>query len=179
MDIIIFITFMILYVSCFCGPNFSISSFCHLYHLHVLSVSPSCTCINIILISIHIIILSIIFIAFDFCYVSNATVLQRSHCKRLSAILKFRQLCLFQSIAVLPDDDDDDVRRRCIFQPSSFILQNLSAPHRRGRPKQIWASEVYRIAVEIAEGFDMLGDLLRDVAKWRSKVRAFCFLPPG
>ena len=57
-DIIIFITFMILYVSCFCGPNFSISSFCHLYHLHVLS--PSCTCINIILISIHIKIFSIL-----------------------------------------------------------------------------------------------------------------------
>ena len=70
-DIIIFITFMILYVSCFCGPNFSISSFCHLYHLHVLS--PSCTRINIILISIHIKIFSIIFIAFGFCYVSNAT----------------------------------------------------------------------------------------------------------
>ena len=59
---------------------------------------------------------------------SNATVLQRTHCKRLSAILGFRQLCLFQSIAVLPDDD---VRRRCIFQPSSFILQNLSAPRRQ------------------------------------------------
>ena len=108
--------------------------------------------------------------------VSNATVLQRSHCKRLSAILRFRQLCLFQSIAVLPDDD---VRRRCIFQPNSFILQNLSAPRRRGRPKQIWACEVYRTAVEIAEGVDMLGDLVRDAAKWRPKVRAFCFLPPG
>ena len=81
----------------------------------------------------------------------------------------------FQLI-VLPDGD---VRRRCIFQPSSFILQNQSAPRRRGRPKQIWASEVYRMAVEIAEGVVMLGDLLRDAAKWRSKVRAFCFLPPG
>ena len=61
---------------------------------------------------------------------------------------------------------DDDVRRRCIFQPSSFILQNLLPPR-------------CRMAVEIAEAFDMLGDLLRDAAKWRSKVRAFCFLPPG
>ena len=95
--------------------------------------------------------------------ISNATVLQRSHCKRLSAILKFRQLCLFQSIAVLPDDD---VRRRCIFQPSSFILINQSAPRLRGRPKQIWASEVYRMAVEIAEAFHMLGDLLRDARKF-------------
>jgi len=84
--------------------------------------------------------------------ISNATVLQRNHCKRLSDILKFRQLCLFQFIAVLPDDD---VRRPCIVQRSSFILQNQSAPHRLGRPKQIWVSEVYRMAVEIAEGFDM------------------------
>ena len=88
--------------------------------------------------------------------ISNATVLQRNHCKRLSDILKFRQLCLFQFIAVLPDDD---VRRPCIVQRSSFILQNLSAPRRLGRPKQIWVSEVYRMAVEIAEGFDMWGDL--------------------
>jgi len=44
--------------------------------------------------------------------ISNATVLQKNHWKRLSAILKFRQLSLFQSHGVLPDDD---VRRRCIF----------------------------------------------------------------
>ena len=80
---------------------------------------------------------------------SNVTVLQRSHCKRLSAILKFRQLYLFQSVAVLPDDD---VRGRCVFK--SFILQNLSAPPGRGRPKQIWASEVYTIAVEIVKGLE-------------------------
>ena len=59
------------------------------------------------------------------------------------------------------------------------LFSNLSAPRRRGRPKQIWVSEVYRMAAEIAEGFDMLGNLLRDAAKWRSKVRVFCFVPPG
>ena len=73
----------------------------------------------------------------------------------------------------------DDVRRRCISQPGSFLFQKLTAPRRRGRPKQICASEVHTMAVEIAESFDMLGDLLRDAAKLRSKVRAFCFLPPG
>ena len=49
----------------------------------------------------------------------------------------------------------------------------------KGNHNPIWASEVYKMAVEIVEGFDMLGDLLRDPARWRSKVHAFCFLPPG
>ena len=91
-------------------------------------------------------------------YLSYPTSVHQSYFKRkrLSDILKFRQLCLFQSIAVLPDDA---VRRPCSVQRSSFILQNLSAPRCRGRPKQIWASEVYRMVVEIAEGFHMLGDL--------------------
>ena len=39
----------------------------------------------------------------------NATVLQRSRCKQLSTILIFRQLFLFESIGMLPDED---VRRR-------------------------------------------------------------------
>ena len=51
--------------------------------------------------------------------------------------VKPRQL-LFQSIAVLPDDD---ARRRCIVQPLRFILQSLSAPRRRGLPKQMWVSD--------------------------------------
>lgn len=53
---------------------------------------------------------------------------------------------------------DDGLRRRYNFQPGSFILQNVLAPRRRGRSKQIRAYEVYRMAVEIAEGYDMLGD---------------------
>ena len=44
------------------------------------------------------------------------------------------RLLLFQSIAMLADDD---IRRRCIFQPGRFILQSLSIPRRRGRPKQM------------------------------------------
>ena len=68
-----------------------------------------------------------------------------------------------------------DVRRRCIFQPSSFIFQNLSAPRRRGRPKQIWGSEVYRMAVEIVAGFDMFGDLLRAPLSGARKFAHFVF----
>ena len=78
--------------------------------------------------------------------ISNATVLQRSYCKRLSTILKFRELFFLQSIALLLDDD---VRRPCIFQPSSFIFAKPVRSTLRGRPKQFWASEVNRMAVEI------------------------------
>ena len=70
--------------------------------------------------------------------ISNATVLQRNHCKRLSDILKFRQLCLFQFIAVLPDDD---VRRPCIVQPlfckTCQLHASWVAPNKYGFPKYI------------------------------------------
>ena len=80
--------------------------------------------------------------------ISNATVLQSSRCKLLSTILKFKQLLLYQSIATLPESEDD-------------------ASRRHGRPKRMSVSEVYRTAVEIAEGSNMLGDLysvMRQVA---------------
>ena len=70
-------------------------------------------------------------------------------CKRSSSILKFRQLCLFQSIAMLPDDD---VRRRCIFQPSSFIFKPVSStppgspPNKYGFPKCIeWQRKLLKV----------------------------------
>ena len=66
----------------------------------------------------------------------------------------------------------------CIFQPSSFILQNLSAPLRLGRPKQIWASKIYGMAVGIAEGFDMLGDLYSVTPLRGSQVHTLCLITP-
>ena len=60
----------------------------------------------------------------------------------------------------------------------STILQSLSAPRRRGRPKQIWVSEVYRMGVEIAEGPNLLGDLLRDAAKQRGNACAIAASAP-
>lgn len=56
-------------------------------------------------------------------------------------------------------------------------MQSLSAPRRQGRPKHTRAAEVHRMVVEIAEGSDMLGDILRDAAKRRSKIHLVCFLP--
>ena len=100
----------------------------------------------------------------------HATLLQRSRCKQMSAILTFRQLAFFQSVTFPPDDD---VRRRCTLPPSRSVLHSLSAPQCQGPPKQTWVSKVYRMikmAVEIAEDCDMLSDLFRDAVKWRSKV---------
>ena len=103
---------------------------------------------------------------------SNATVLQRGRCKRLSAILKLRQVPLFQSIATVPDDD---LRRICIFEPNKFTLQSLSAP-RKGAPQtNLGFRNVYRMAAEIARGPNMLDDLLRDAAKWRSNMLLLLF----
>ena len=57
--------------------------------------------------------------------ISHATVLQRSRCEHLPAALKFRQLLLGQTIAVL---HDDDVRRQCTFQPTFGFHFALACP---------------------------------------------------
>ena len=58
---------------------------------------------------------------------------------------------------------------------SNLILQNLSAPLRRGRPKQIWASEVYGMAVEIAK---MLCDPFRELESSRILLSAAKLITP-
>ena len=78
--------------------------------------------------------------------ISHGTLLQRTDCKHLSAILKFSLLSLFHSIANLPDGD---FCRRCNFRLSRVVLQGLSVPRRQGRPKQMCASEVYGMAEEM------------------------------
>ena len=110
-------------------------------------------------------------------YFIHATVLQRSRCKQMSAIFKLRQLAFFQSVAVLPDDD---VRRRCLFPPKIFFSKACQPHGARDPPNKHrfpMVSKVYRMAVEIAEGCDMLSNLCRDAVKWRSKVHPFCFVP--
>ena len=63
------------------------------------------------------------------------------------------------------------------FSPWQTCCAQVPAPCRQGRPKQTRAAEVQRMVVEIAKGSDMLGDLLRDAAKGRSKIHLVCFLP--
>ena len=79
--------------------------------------------------------------------VSNATVLQRSHCKRLSAILKFRQLCLFQSIAVLMMFADDAFSNLVsLFCKTCQLHAAGVAPNKYGLPKCIeWQWKLLKV----------------------------------
>ena len=60
--------------------------------------------------------------------------------------------------------------RTMAYRSKAKSKSSLSAPRRRGRPKEMWASEAYTLAVKINEGSGTLGGLVHDAAKWRSKI---------
>ena len=107
--------------------------------------------------------------------VRNETVLQEAGTGKLSIIPWCRQLLLLGRIAQLPRED---VMRTCIFHDGTFQPRWHDGLRRRGRPKQTWLSEVFRVAL------DMCGDRLsletlwkQAPTVWRHKVLTYNFTP--
>ena len=106
-------------------------------------------------------------------HVRNETVLQEAGTEKLSIILWRRQLLLLGRIAQLPRED---VMRTCIFHDGTFQPRWHDGLRKRGRPKQTWVSEVFRMAL------DMCGDRLSLETLWnqtptvrRHKVPSYNF----
>ena len=97
--------------------------------------------------------------------VPNVEVLKQAAAKPYSKILMYRQLQLIARIAALPSSD---VMRTCVFEEGSFQLQGHAKPRCRGRPKQVWTSQVYQLAVQVA-----LWSSPPNV--WRQRAQSFCF----
>ena len=105
--------------------------------------------------------------------ISNLEVLGLAACKAYSKILLYRQLQLIHQIALLPSTD---VMRTCVFEEGSFSLKGHHKPRCRGRPKQVWASQVYQLAVQAAGSVEGLANLWSSPPiAWRHRIRAFCF----
>ena len=107
--------------------------------------------------------------------VRNETVLQEAGTEKLSIILWRRQLLLLGRIAQLPRED---VMRTCIFHDGTFQPRWHDGLRKRGRPKQTWLSEVFRMAL------NMCGDRLsletvwnQTPTVWRHKVLTHNFTP--
>ena len=79
--------------------------------------------------------------------VSNDDVLQHSGQPRLSSILAARQVRLYKRIAALPDTSlVKSVICTGDGQPIIWSLQR-----RRGRPRQMWATQVFKMSQQVAE----------------------------
>ena len=100
--------------------------------------------------------------------VPNVEVLKQAAAKPYSKILMYRQLQLIARIAALPSSD---VMRTCVFEEGSFQLQGHAK-----RPKQVWTSQVYQLAVQVAGDFEELTRLWSSPPNvWRQRAQSFCF----
>ena len=77
-------------------------------------------------------------------HVTNSSVLGQARQSRLSQILLERQLTLLGKIARMGDGHPV---RGCLFKPGTVELRIPPSVRRRGRPRQVWAREVYKHAV--------------------------------
>ena len=77
-------------------------------------------------------------------HMTNASVLGQARQSRLSQILLERQLTLLGKIVRMGDGQPV---RGCLFKPGSVELRDPPSVRRRGRPRQVWAREVYKHAV--------------------------------
>ena len=105
--------------------------------------------------------------------ISNLEVLGLAACKAYPKILLYKQLHLIHRIALLTSID---VMKTCVFVEGSFSFKGHDRPRCKGRPKQVWASQVYQLAVQVAGSVEGLANVWSSPPiAWRHRIRAFCF----
>ncbi|CAE8634683.1 unnamed protein product [Polarella glacialis] len=106
--------------------------------------------------------------------VSNAEILNRTGCQKLSASLLERQLLLMGDLARKPDAD---VLRMWVFQPGGTDVRPPGA-RKRGRPRITWTTGVLKQALLIAGSQQSLSNLWQRTraakAAWRNLVYQHC-----
>jgi hypothetical protein len=107
--------------------------------------------------------------------ISNQIVLERAGRGKLSAVLLQRQLELMANIA---RKSDDDVLRSILFENSTCHLKQLAGKRRRGRPRAVWASEVFKHALLVAGSHEALDAYWQNTVVahsiWQAAVQQYC-----
>ena len=104
--------------------------------------------------------------------VSNDEVLSRAQNNASSKMLQFRQMMLFKRIAdLLPGD----IMKTCVFRKDTWELLQPNGCGRRGRPKQRWSTEVFKLIVQMAgeTALDRFWDL--PAPFWKGRISDICF----
>ena len=79
-------------------------------------------------------------------HVTNESVMQHAACPMMSFIRFHRQLMLLWRLAHLPFGD---AMRTCAFQDGSLALREVQALKRKGKLKQLWQSELFRLVIHV------------------------------
>jgi hypothetical protein len=107
--------------------------------------------------------------------VSNEEVRTRANCRPLSSILTQRQLMLMGRLAARPDTD---IMRQSVFSPGAFEPRKPVGRRRRGRPRNIWTTAVFQLAIGVAGTKQALLDLWQNTsaakAAWQDRVQRSC-----
>ena len=109
--------------------------------------------------------------------ISNEDVLKAAHSTPLSLLLLRNQLKSFGRIASL---DYHNCVRDLIFEADdSFTLKEISFPRRQGRPRLSWASEIFKIALQVSGSTPNLQSLLYSYAQspreWHTIIDAYIY----
>ena len=106
--------------------------------------------------------------------VSNAYVIQKMGCERMSTMLLRRQLLFFGKVARL---DSNSVIRAFVFQPNT--VQIVKHPYRkRGRPRAEWPHELAKICHSSFDTWQAFENCIHDQSSWQAWIRSKSeFLP--
>ena len=102
--------------------------------------------------------------------VSNTCVLEKSEQAPCSSQLLRQQLLLFGKIGRLPNNH---VLRKPTFEPDAVSPATRACERKRGRPKQEWAAELYKLASPYFESAEYFMTAVADPLRWRSFVLDF------
>ena len=102
--------------------------------------------------------------------VSNAIVLQRTGQRPLTDLLQKQQLLLYGRVA---RQSDKNPMRAATFGPGSLRAAVDIYIRKVGRPRLAWATEVGKLALEAAGGYQKLEQKIGNETAWRGVVEAF------
>ena len=103
--------------------------------------------------------------------ISNEAVLQQMQAPKLTNLLLQQQLNFFGQLA---RRSDSCPVRQLVFASGGLTLKDETLKRKQGRPKQTWASEIYRIASQMSGSQRQLESTIANEQAWKEAVRSHC-----
>ena len=101
--------------------------------------------------------------------ISNEAVLQALQAPKLTDILLQQQLNFFGHIARRAATCPI---RQLVFADGGLTIKDEALKRKRGRPRQTWATEIYRVALEMTGSVQCLEEAILNKSAWKAATRS-------